>query len=209
MRLFGLTGGIGMGKSTAGEWLRRRGVPVADTDQIARELVEPGQPALEEIRRAFGGEFISAKGGLLRQKLAQHVFANAPARRQLEDILHPRIRAVWLAQVAAWRQEGRPSAVVLIPLLFETAAASCFDASICVACSAATQRRRLLERDWAAEEIDQRNLAQWPIDKKIAAADFVVWTEGPLEVCAEQLERIPGLVLDSGARVCDPQRRCC
>ena len=194
MKLFGLTGGIGMGKSTAGELLRERGVPVVDTDLIARQVVERGQPALEEIRRAFGNQFIDADGRLLRQELGRAVFADAAARRRLEAILHPRIRTIWQAQVETWRREARASGVVLIPLLFETGAKPCFDATICVACSAETQRQRLLDRGWTPDQIEQRIQAQWPIEKKIAAADFVIWTEGTVAVCAEQLERIPGLL---------------
>jgi dephospho-CoA kinase len=112
----------------------------------------------------------------------------------LEAILHPRIRARWSAQVESWRRGDRACGIVLIPLLFETNASACFDATLCVACSSATQHQRLLARGWSADEIEQRIRAQWPIEKKIAAADFVVWTEGAVEVCAKQLERIPGLV---------------
>src|SRR5262249_43326036 len=119
--------------------------------------------------------------------------------------LHPRIRALWLAQAEVWRA-GHRSGVVVIPLLFETDAATQFDATICVACSAATQRRRLMERGWSTEQIEQRLRAQWPSEKKMALADFVVWTEGPLEICTAQLDRIlfnvlPHQALDEGALV--------
>ncbi len=190
MKVLGLTGGIGMGKSTADQLLRERGVAVVDTDLLARQLVEPGQPALGEIQQTFGPEFVDADARLRREELARRVFADAVARRQLEDILHPRIRALWMAQVEAWRAEGRPVAVVVIPLLFETDAASHFDATVCVACSAATQRQRLQARGWTAEQIEQRIQAQWPVEKKMALADFVVWTEAGLDVHAAQLDRI-------------------
>ena len=190
MKLLGLTGGIGMGKSTADQLLRERGVAVVDTDVLARELVEPGQPALAEIQTAFGYAVIGVDGRLRREKLARRVFADASARRQLEVILHPRIQALWLVQVAAWRVEGRPVAVVVIPLLFETNAASHFDATISLACSATAQCQRLQGRGWSAQQIQQRIAAQWPVEKKMALADFVVWTEGSLAVHAAQLERI-------------------
>ena len=189
VKILGLTGGIGMGKSTAADRLRQRGVPVVDTDLIARAVVEPGQPALEAIALTFGKEMIGPEGRLRREELARRVFADADARHQLEAIMHPRIRAIWQAQVEAWRGK-QGFGVVVIPLLFETNAAAQFDATICVACSAATQRRRLEARGWSAGQIEQRIQAQWPIDKKISLADYVVWTEGSLEVCAEQLERI-------------------
>ena len=190
MKVFGLTGGIGMGKSTAAQFLRDRGFAVVDTDVLARELVEPGQPVLEEINKIFGAEFIAPDGRLRRDELARRVFANSGARKKLEDILHPRIREAWLAQIETWRSEGKPMAVVVIPLLFETKAESRFDATICVACSAETQRRRLLERGWTSEQIQQRIAAQLPVEKKMLLSDFVVWTEGSVELHAEQLKRI-------------------
>ena len=190
MKVFGLTGGIGMGKSTAEQWLRRRGVPAVDTDLLARQIVEPGMPALDEIQRVFGNEFIDAAGRLRRRELSRRVFSNPAARRQLEDITHPRIRELWRKQMELWRTQGRPLAVVVIPLLFETGAERELDATVCVACSAATQRRRLLDRGWIEAEIAQRNAAQLPIDTKIARAGFVVWSEGGLEVFEAQLNRI-------------------
>lgn len=190
MKAFGMTGGIGMGKSAAGQWLRNRGVPTVDTDMLAHEITEPGQPALVEIQQVFGNEMVGLNGRLDRARLADLVFSDAGARRELEGILHPRIRELWKRQLEVWRSDKKPAAVVIIPLLFETGAEKELDATICVACSAATQRRRLLERGWNPEQIEQRIAAQWPVEKKIAAADYVVWTEGSLEVMSEQLERI-------------------
>jgi len=190
VKTFGLTGGIGMGKSTAADLLRQRGFPVVDSDVIAREIVEPGQPALAEIRQLFGREILGDDGRLRRDELAKRVFADASARLKLEEILHPRIRAVWQSQLQSWRAGGRPVAVALIPLLFETDAARYCDATICAACSAKTQRQRLRQRGWNDEQIDQRIAAQWPIEKKMLLADYVVWTEGPLDVHEAQLARI-------------------
>ena len=190
MKVYGLTGGIGMGKSTADKLLRERGVPVVDTDLIARQLVEPGQPALAEILALFGGDLIAADGQLRRDELARRVFGDAAALKRLEAILHPRIRVIWQEQIEKWRVAKCPQAVVVIPLLWETNAAVEFDAVICVACSAATQRERLLARGWDAQQIEQRNAAQWPVEKKMAMAHYVVWTEAGLDVHAAQLNRI-------------------
>jgi dephospho-CoA kinase len=162
---------------------------VIDTDVLAREVVEPGQPAWEEIRREFGEEIIGPDGQLRRDELARQVFADEPRRKHLESITHPRIRERWLAQAESWRREGQPLGVVVIPLLFETEAAGAFSAIVCVACSAATQRERLRARGWKLEQAQQRILAQWPIEKKIALANYVVWTEGALEVHEVQIER--------------------
>jgi dephospho-CoA kinase len=190
MKLCGLTGGIGTGKSAAENLLRQRGVPVADTDQFARQIVEPGRPALREIQAIFGNEIIDPDGRLCRQELARRVFSDTVARRKLEAILHPPIRKLWMEQVQTWRIGGKPLAVVVIPLLFETNAESQFDATICLACSPASQRRRLLDRGWSPAEINLRLAAQWPVEMKMARAHFVVWTEGGLDLLSNQLDRI-------------------
>ncbi|MCZ7635003.1 MAG: dephospho-CoA kinase [Verrucomicrobia bacterium] len=190
MKLLGLTGGVGMGKSAAAACLAERGLPVVDTDELARQLVAPGQPANAEIRAAFGDKFFDSGGALRREALAREVFGDETARRRLEAILHPRIRDAWQARAAVWRAEGRPAGVVVIPLLFETHAADAFDATICVACSAASQRERLAARGWSPEASAQRIRAQWPIEDKLVAADFAVWAEGGLERTAEQLRCI-------------------
>jgi len=190
MKLFGLTGGVGMGKSSAAQILARQALPVVDTDVLARQVVEPGQPALEEIRQAFGDGVIASDGHLRRDELARIVFSDPAAREILEALTHPRIQAIWMEQVDLWRARQGAAGIVIIPLLFETGAEKDFDAIICVACSGATQRKRLEERGWTSEQIGQRIAAQFPIEKKIARADFVAWNEGSYDVLAAQLRRI-------------------
>jgi dephospho-CoA kinase len=190
LKVLGLTGGVGMGKSACAQLLAARGVAVVDTDDLARQVVEPRQPALAEVQEAFGPQIAGPDGRLRRDELARRVFADPSARQRLEAILHPPIRALWRAQVVTWRGEGRSLAVVLIPLLFETKAEAELDATICVACSAATQHQRLLARGWSPEQIEQRLQAQWPVETKIARADYLVWTEAGLDVHAAQIERI-------------------
>lgn len=190
MKTVGLTGGIGTGKSTAARFFRERGASVVDTDELARQLVEPGQPALAEIQAAFGKSIVTSGGRLRRDELAQIVFSDPVARKKLEALLHPRIRESWRVQLEAWRKTDCILAVVVIPLLFETGAESSFDKTVCTACSPHSQRQRLLSRGWTGEQIKHRLAAQWPIDHKIAHADFVVWTDGPLESHAQQVARI-------------------
>jgi dephospho-CoA kinase len=190
MRVCGLTGGVGMGKSTTTGFLRTRGVHVVDADQLARQLVQFGETALTEIQNQFGKDVITAHGQLCRSELARIVFADSNARQKLEAILHPRIRERWLMQIENWRKENCSLAVVVIPLLFETQAESQFDKIICVGCSAASQQKRLLERGWTTEQIQLRIVAQMPVDQKIARADFVVWTDGDLDSHRRQLDRI-------------------
>jgi dephospho-CoA kinase len=180
MILCGLTGGVGMGKSTAAGFFLQLGVRLVDTDELAHDLVQPGQPALGEIQQAFGANLLAPDGRLKRDELARLVFSDAAARKKLEAILHPRIRERWQAQVAAWRGESCPVAMVVIPLLFETGAEGGFDRIICVACSPAAQRERLAARGWAEAQIQGRIAAQMPVEQKIARAHFVLWTEGVL-----------------------------
>jgi dephospho-CoA kinase len=193
MKLIGLTGGIGMGKSTSADWLSRSGIPVVDTDLVARELVEPGQPSLAELAAAFGKDILTPNGALDRGALARKVFSDETLRRTLESILHPRIRERWLLEVEKWKRENRSLGVVVIPLLFETGAEAYFDQVICTACLPETQRERLVKRGWSTEESIRRIQAQWPIEQKIARARFVVWTEGSLDVHSAQWKRILSL----------------
>lgn len=179
-----------MGKSAAARLLAEHGVAVVDTDVVARQIVEPGQPVLRELAAEFGDAIIGPDGRLRRDKLAGVVFSNEEARRRLEAILHPRIRAAWTWQLELWRAENRPVAVVVIPLLFETGATAHFDATICVACSSGTQEERLRPRGWTLPQIEERRRAQWPVERKMALSDFVVWSEGGLDLLNEQLARI-------------------
>lgn len=179
-----------MGKSAAADLLARRGVPMIDTDVVARQLVEPGQPALGEVLATLGADLLDPEGRLNRQALAKRVFGDAAARRSLEAILHPRIRQTWRHQVDRWAAEGRALAVVVIPLLFEVGAEKEFDLTVCVACSEAVQLRRLLSRGWEHAEIQNRLAAQLPVRIKMERADRVVWNDGTFAVLAEQLRRI-------------------
>jgi len=190
MKVWGLTGGVGMGKSTAADTLSARGVPVVDTDDLARQLVQPGEPALAEIQNLFGRDIVAPDGRLRRDELAKVVFTDAAARQKLEAILHPRIGQAWLAQIEVWRKAGHNLAVVVIPLLFETHAESHFDKVVCVACSSAAQQERLVARGWDGEQIRHRLAAQLPVDQKIARSQFVIWTEGLLKVQQCQIEKI-------------------
>jgi dephospho-CoA kinase len=194
MKTFGLTGGVGMGKSTAAGFFSRHDVRVVDTDEIARRLVQPGQPALTEIESAFGKNLLAPNGSLKRDELARLVFNSVADRKKLEAILHPRIREGWLAQLEIWRKEKQPLAVVVIPLLFETGAESHFDKIICAACSSAAQRERLAARGWNAEQIRQRMAAQLPVEQKISRSHFVLWTEGSLASHARQVELVLGRI---------------
>jgi len=190
MKVLGLTGGVGMGKTTVAQFLAGRGVRVVDTDVLAHQLVQPGKPALSEIQAVFGCDVIAPDGQLRRQELARIVFGDATARHQLEQILHPRIRHAWQQQLEVWRSEGNALAVVVIPLLFETHAESQFDKAICAACLPISQQERLSARGWTPEHTARRIAAQLPIEQKVARSQFVLWTEGCLESTHRQVERV-------------------
>jgi dephospho-CoA kinase len=192
VKLCGLTGGVGMGKSTAAGFFCTRGARIVDTDQLARELVEPGQPALDEIKVAFGKEVISPVGSLRRDELGNIVFSDSSALKKLEAILHPRIRERWLAQAESWRKENVGLAIVVIPLLYETRAEAHFDKIICVACAENSRRERLLARGWTSAQVQGRVAAQMAVAEKIARSDFVIWTEGALENHSRQVDAILG-----------------
>ena len=189
-RVFGLTGGIGMGKSTAARLLKQAGLPVVDTDDLARDVVRPGTPGLAEIIEEFGEEYLKADGTLDRDKMAATVFPDATARTRLEAIIHPRVRAAWETRMEQWREQKRPVGVVVIPLLFEVDAAEAFDAVLCVACTPGTQRARLQERGWDDDQIRARISAQMGIAEKMNLADHVLWNEGAPERLMDQMKEI-------------------
>jgi dephospho-CoA kinase len=157
---------------------------------LAREVVEPGQPALAEIAGQFGEEFLNAEGGLDRKKMAQLVFENESERMRLEAIIHPRVREEWQDQMVEWRVQEVPAGVVVIPLLFEVGVGDEFDGVLCVACSANTQRARLRQRGWADAQIAARIAAQMDIAEKMELADHVLWNEGGTELLRDQITRI-------------------
>ena len=189
-RVLGLTGGVGMGKSTAARLLKKAGLPVVDSDDLAREAVQPGTEGLAEIADEFGEGFLKPDGSLDRDKMASTVFQDQAARKQLELIIHPRVRAVWENQIEQWREQKRPVGVVVIPLLFEVGVQDSFDAVLCVASTASTQRSRLRGRNWSDDQIAARIAAQMDIAQKMDLADHVLWNEGTPDQLGEQLNGI-------------------
>lgn len=171
----GLTGGIASGKSWVARRLRARGAVVVDADQLARDVVAPGQPALAEIGRAFGADVLRPDGTLDRGRLGDIVFADRDARRRLEAITHPAIAARAQAQIAAAASAGARVVFYEAALLVESGSHRWTDAVIVVAASPTTQRRRLMARDGlSAEQADARLAAQAPLAAKLAVATWVL-----------------------------------
>ena len=193
MSVIGLTGGVGMGKSTVASWLAQGGVEIVDTDLIAREITRPGSEALPEIVGEFGSEMVSTGGQLDRARMAELVFRDRQALQRLESILHPRIRKVWKGRVAPYRRDPVEKVVVVIPLLFETRSEGEFDQVTSVACRGEDQRHRLRGRGWSEEQIEARIGNQWPIERKTAASSVMIWTSCDEGITRRQLARINGL----------------
>jgi len=140
----GLTGGVASGKSTVADQFAKLGVPVIDTDIIAREVVQRGQPALEEIREKFGDSFISADGHLDRAAMRAAIFSNRDARLDLEAILHPRISIETKCRA---NDAGGKYQIIVVPLLVESALRDFVDRILVVDCSKEAQMKRLIKRD--------------------------------------------------------------
>jgi dephospho-CoA kinase len=184
----GLTGGIASGKSTAAAEFAALGVPVIDTDEIARSVTRPGSPALAEIVAAFGAPFLAPDGTLDRRRLRAHVFADADARRRLEDILHPRIGAATLAAAAA---AGGPYQVIVVPLLVESGFDRHVDRVLVVDASEAAQRRRLLQRDGEdPDQVERILAAQAGRTARLARADDVISNDAGLEHLRAQVRAL-------------------
>ena len=175
MRLIGLTGGIATGKSTVAQMLRRRGAAVIDVDELARQVVRPDTPALAEIAARFGKHVIDAGGELDRAAMADIVFADAAARRDLERITHPRVIELMQEQIADAFARDAPIVVVDVPLLFETGRDDMFEGVLLVHAPAGVQMRRLLARDGLSEAAALQRLdAQLPVDQKRSRATWVI-----------------------------------
>ena len=190
MRVLGLTGGIGSGKSMVAQMFARLGAVVIDADLLAREVVEPGQPALEEIAATFGRDVLLPDGRLDRAKLAGIIFADAIERAKLDAITHPRIRARMDEEIKA-RRSGPGVLIVDIPLLYENDRSYSVERVIVVWVDPQTQLRRIRQRDGlSTEAAGQRIAAQMPLEAKRARADHVIDNSGTREDTRRQVEAI-------------------
>jgi len=189
----GLTGGVASGKSTVAELFADLGAHIIDTDVIAREVVAPGQPALDEIRDEFGPAVIDESGALDRAAMRQLVFADDARRRQLEAILHPRIRDEVLRQAGT---ASGPYQVIVVPLLTTSPLREFVDRVLVVDCDEEAQVRRLLARDAESEAQARRILAaQSSRAQRLAFADDVIHNDGGLDATREQVRKLHEIYL--------------
>ena len=185
-----LTGGIATGKSYCLSRFAALGAAVIDADRLAREAVSGGSPGLARVVERFGTGVLQPDGALDRASLARIVFADRVARADLEAIVHPEVYrriSEWIANLPA----GTTLAIADIPLLFETGHQHEFDTVIVCACPPAEQVRRMIERDGLTEaEARTRLASQWPIQEKVARANYVIRTDTTFEETEEQIRRI-------------------
>jgi dephospho-CoA kinase len=194
----GLTGGVASGKSTVSGFLRDLGAVVIDADLLAREVVAPGTDGLSEIVEAFGPGVLTADGELDRPAMGAIVFADEPARRRLEAIIHPRVRA----RGARMEAEAGPDAVVVhdIPLLAETGQAARFDAVVVVDVPVEVQVERMVTlRGMSREEAEARIAAQAPREARLAIATHVIENTGTLEDLRDRVTEVFESLVKAGA----------
>jgi dephospho-CoA kinase len=190
----GLTGGIASGKSTAAKFFGALGVPILDSDQIARDVVEPGQPPLERLVARFGPSILTADGHLDRPALRDIVFSDPMARADLEALTHPAIGAAMEDRSAA---AGGPYQVLVIPLLVEKNLSSHVDRVLVVDCDEELQVRRLRDRDGSTPEQAQAILgAQAPRAARLRAADDVITNQADMSAVQDQVAALHARYLE-------------
>jgi dephospho-CoA kinase len=186
-KLIGLTGGIATGKSLVSQTLRAKGAPVLDADLFAREVVEPGTFGLRAIVQVFGPSILDGDG-LNRKALGTRIFEDERARLVLERIIHPLIQ--WRAQreIEELRKSGEGLVFYDAALIFEKNMKAMFDSVVVVNAPLELQLKRLVNRDKISEvEARKRLAAQWPLEKKVSEADFVIDNSGSTEATQKQV----------------------
>ena len=188
MLRIGLTGGIGSGKSSVAALFAELGMPVIDMDVLAREVVKPGQPALQEIKKIFGAQICNEDDELNRRELRDIIFSDPDKRKQLEDIVHPRIRE----RVKNLIDElGTPYCIIVIPLLFETGRQDTIDRILVVDTSIENQLQRTMQRDNISEDYVQ-NIIATQVDRqtRLDQADDVINNTGDIIRLKDQVNRL-------------------
>jgi dephospho-CoA kinase len=182
-----LTGGIGTGKSVVLARFAELGAPVISADDVAHDVIGAGTPGAAAVRARFGDGVMRADGGVDRLRLAAIVFRDTSARRDLESIIHPAVRAA----IAAWGEErardGAAISVAEIPLLYENERDADFDRVVVTACAEDEQVRRVAARSGlAADDVRRRIAAQLPLSEKVRRAHYVIWTDGSIDLTRQR-----------------------
>ncbi len=191
VKVIGLTGGIASGKSTVASILRDLGAAVVNADVLAREVVEPGKPAWEEIRANFGPDVFLPDQTLDRGRLRTLIFNNPELRKTLETIIHPRVRALAEQRIRESAAAGFDVIVYEVPLLFEAKIHDWLRPVILVACDPETQRQRLMERDRVDAAAAQKTIdAQMSLGEKRRLADYIIENDGTVADLKQQVRAV-------------------
>jgi dephospho-CoA kinase len=200
--LVGLTGGLATGKSTVAEAFRQLGCVVIDADVLAREVVEPGEPALADVVSEFGREVLGPDGALDRKRLGTIVFGDSDKRRRLEALTHPRIRARFTRRLEELAGRDFDGIVVFdAAVMIESGGYRDMDRLVVVVTDAQTQRARALQRDGDREDVERRIASQMPLAEKARLADYVVDNSGDRAATLAEVRRVHrALLADLRAR---------
>ena len=191
MKLVGLTGGIASGKSTVAKILQSLGAAIVNADDLAREVAEPGHEAWKEIVASFGADILQSDQTLDRQKLRTLIFNQPEARKRLESIIHPRVRALAEERIRQYAAAGYPVVIYEVPLLFEGNLQEWLRPVILVACDVKTQTARLQKRDHlTVADAEKHIAAQMSLKDKRRLADYVIENSGSLEDLERQTRQI-------------------
>ena len=191
MLRMGLTGGIASGKSAIAAMLREMGFPVLEADVVAHKLMEPGEPAHDEVLREFGAELADAAGRIDRAKLAAIVFADRQKLAKLNSIIHPRVEEIVFRQFEEWRKNGvRDAGFVEAALLVEAGIAAKLDGLVVAFCGPEQQLERLLARGMSEVEAKRRLAAQLPVEEKLRFATETIDCSGTLEETRAQVRAL-------------------
>ncbi len=191
MKVIGLTGGIGSGKSTVSQFLAELGVIIVDADKVGHEVFKPGTEAWREVVSAFGKQMVASDGTIDRKKLGTIVFGNHKARAKLNQIMHPRIYEAVKAQLAQYRRKGVSAVVLEATLLIEAGWTSLVDEVWVTTAAEATVLKRLKERVGLSEaESRARIRSQLPAEERLKHADVVIDTDCSFEELKEKVKEL-------------------
>jgi dephospho-CoA kinase len=191
VKLIGLTGGIASGKSTVAAILRRLGAAIVNADELSREVVQPDKEGWKEIVNAFGAEVLRPDRTIDRQKLRKIIFSDPEARKKLEAIIHPRVRALAKERFQEHAAAGFEIVVYEVPLLFEGNLQDSLRPVVLVAADFATQKKRLEDRDHLTElEAEKHIAAQMSLEEKRRLADFVIENDGSLDDLERRVQEV-------------------
>ncbi|MEI9939962.1 MAG: dephospho-CoA kinase [Pseudomonadota bacterium] len=198
LRVFGLTGGIGSGKSAVAQRLRARGLPVVNADDLARVAVARGSVGLERVVDYFGPGVLTSEGELDRAHLGQIVFSDPEARRMLDSMIHPLVRQLAAGRFQEIGERGEPLACYEVPLLYEGGLDRTYHPVLVVSAPLALREQRIAQRDgFDAAQIAARIAAQMPLEEKVRRADYVIDNAGSVEELAEGTDAVLAALCDA------------